>query len=112
MKIGKFGCLVFLVFLIAVLVAGARDVQASPPHSAEADAFPRALDSYHDEDAGGIWQIVVNRVREEPFNLVATLIFLLAIVHTFLTSKFTAISHKREHEHELKIARGTCSFLP
>jgi len=106
MRFGKHGILALLVFLFAVLCLGVGEIQASPPRSDDATPFPRALDSYHDEDAGGIWQIVVNRVREEPFNLVATLIFLLAIVHTFLTSKFTAISHKWEHEYELKIARG------
>lgn len=106
MRFGKAVVLALLVCLVAVLVMGAREIQASPPHSDDTTPFPRALDSYHDEDAGGIWSVVVNRVREEPFNIVATLIFLLAIVHTFLTSKFTAISHKWEHEHELKVERG------
>ena len=43
---------------------------------AEADAFPRNLESYNDADAGSIWAILKNRVKQEPFNLIATLIFL------------------------------------
>jgi hypothetical protein len=51
--------------------------------------FPRRLKSYGDQDTPGIIAVVANRISEEPFNLVATLIFFCAIVHTFLSSKFT-----------------------
>jgi hypothetical protein len=70
-------------------------------------AFPRTLDSY--DEADGIWPTLRNRVAQEPFNLVATVIFLLAIVHTFLTSKFLDISHRWAHKHSEKIARGEVS---
>jgi hypothetical protein len=79
-------------------------VAADPP--AGAAAFPRALDSYGDAGAGSVWNILQNRVAQEPFNLVATLIFFLAIAHTFMTAKFMAISHRWEHEHQKKIERG------
>jgi hypothetical protein len=72
-----------------------------------AASFPRSLDSY--EDVGGIWPTLRDRVREEPFNLVATLIFFLAIVHTFLTSRFLAIAHRWAHDHEERIKRGEVS---
>ena len=52
----------------------------------EIASFPRAPESY--AEVGGIWPTLRNRVSEEPFNFVATLIFLLAIIHTFLTSSF------------------------
>jgi hypothetical protein len=42
----------------------------------------------------------------EPFNLVATLIFFAAIIHTFLSSRFLAISHKWEAAHEAAKAKG------
>ena len=35
-----------------------------------------------------------------------TLIFLVAVIHTFLCSKFTAVAHRLEREHELKRERG------
>jgi len=81
---------------------------ASQEAHAPADqaSFPRALDSYHDGELSGVVEILKHRVQEEPFNLVATLFFLLAIIHTFLTSRFTAISHRMEHAHEERIEQG------
>lgn len=79
---------------------------AAEPVPAGAEAFPRSLESYNDADTGGIWAILKNRVKQEPFNLVATLIFFLAIVHTFMTGRFMAIAHKWGHEHEEKIKKG------
>jgi len=67
--------------------------------------FPRSLESYHDAHMTGIGKIL-NRITKEPFNLVATLIFLCAIVHTFLTSKFLSISHRWYQEHALKKKEG------
>ena len=91
--------LVFVVLFTSV-------VAAAEPAAPDAEAFPRSLESYEDDDAGGIWAILKNRVSEEPFNLVATLIFFLAIVHTFMTGRFMAIAHKWEHEHQEKIKNG------
>ena len=73
----------------------------------EVASFPRALDTY--ADVAGVWPTLRNRVSEEPFNFVATLIFLLAIIHTFLTSKFTAIANRLDHAHQAKIERGEAS---
>ena len=89
---------------LAILWAGAAT--AAAPVSSEAADFPRTLESYNDADAGSIWLILKNRVKAEPFNLVATLIFFLAIVHTFMTGRFMAIAHKWEHEHQEKIKSG------
>ncbi len=45
------------------------------------------------------------------FNLVATLIFLLAIVHTFLAAKFTRLAHQWRDEHAARGgAEGSVSF--
>jgi len=68
-----------------------------PPDDAK--AFPRSLESYNDSDLKSIPAVLINRIKQEPFNLIATLIFFCAIVHTFLTSRFLAIAHKWEHEH-------------
>ncbi|MDL1959368.1 MAG: hypothetical protein LWX01_09825 [Deltaproteobacteria bacterium] len=67
---------------------------------AGAKTFPRSLDSYGDADVESISTILKNRVKQEPFNLFATLIFLCAIIHTFLTGKFMEIAHKWERRHE------------
>ncbi len=89
-----------------LIVAFSATSSFAESSSGHAD-FPRALESY--EDVGGIWLTLKGRVSEEPFNLVATLIFLLAIIHTFLTSKFLTISHKWAHSHEERIERGEVS---
>ncbi len=89
---------------LIALWAGA--VPAAEPVTSDAEAFPRSVESYNDTDAVSIWSILKNRVKEEPFNLIATLIFFLAIVHTFMTGRFMAIAHKWEHAHAEKIKSG------
>jgi hypothetical protein len=67
--------------------------------------FPPALPSY--QDAGkGVLERLGHRIEYNPFNLAGTLIFLLAIVHTFLSSRFLTISDRLEKSHEVKIAEG------
>lgn len=44
-------------------------------------------------------QTLNDRVHVDPFNLVASLIFLLAIIHTFLTPKFRHWAHVVEARH-------------
>lgn len=61
--------------------------------------FPRPLESYASTDGGGVWPTLVSRVQVEPFNLVASGIFLLAILHTFLTPKFRHWAHEVEKKH-------------
>jgi hypothetical protein len=85
---------------------GTGGVLAAEPAPADAQAFPRSLESYHDAEVDSIWAILKNRAKQEPFNLIATLIFLLAIIHTFMTGRFMVVSHTWEHEHEKKIERG------
>jgi len=87
------------------LLGGVGALAAEKPAD-DAKAFPRSLESYNDSEVKGIGAILKNRIMQEPFNLIATLIFFFAIIHTFLTSKFTAISHKWEHEHDEKKKQG------
>ncbi len=72
----------------------------------DAKAFPRNLESYNDSEFNSITAILIHRIKQEPFNLVASIIFMCAIIHTFLTGKFMAIAHKWEHEHEEKIRKN------
>ena len=101
----KPGLLVFVCLLCIALAGGAGALAAEKPAD-DAKAFPRSLDSYNDANVDSIFAILINRVKQEPFNLIATLIFLCAIIHTFLTSKFLAVAHKWEHEHEQKKRQG------
>ncbi len=98
-------------FIISICIVGislSGWAYASAPEAVHGDVpeFPPSLESYHDADMQGIGAIFSNRIGQEPFNLVATLIFLCAIIHTFMTSKFLAIAHKWEHEHREKIQQG------
>jgi hypothetical protein len=63
-------------------------------------SFPPPLQSYGDAGMDGIWPKLVHRAKAEPFNVVATVLFFGAIVHTFLVARFRHIAHKYEHELE------------
>ncbi|WP_051309029.1 putative Na+/H+ antiporter [Desulfogranum japonicum] len=81
-------------------------VFSAAPEGAGSAEFPMLLKSYNDADMGSISQRLLHRIATKPFNLLATLIFLLAIVHTFMTSKFLSIAHQLQHDHEELKARG------
>jgi hypothetical protein len=66
--------------------------------------FPRPLNSYADGGGLGLIETLIGRVKAEPFNAVATGIFLLAIIHTFLASKFRHWAHEVELAHAGKLA--------
>jgi hypothetical protein len=60
--------------------------------------FPRPLDTY--PPAGGsLLDTLSGRIAAEPFNAVATGIFLLAIFHTFAAAWFTTLAHRVEHRN-------------
>jgi len=97
---------ILILCIIGMWSLGAVGALAADKSADAANSFPRSLEDYNDSDIKSIVAILKNRIKQEPFNLVATIIFLCAIIHTFLTSKFTAISHKWEHEHEGKKKQG------
>jgi hypothetical protein len=73
--------------LSSACAAGTPDPN-HPPNN-----FPKPLEEYHDDDTPNLAQKLIGRVRLDPFNLVGTLIFVCAILHTFLTAKFMHLSH-------------------
>jgi len=79
---------------------------ASEAASGEPHEFPLSLESYGDDNLDGIGAKIQNRIEREPFNLIAALIFLCAIIHTFMASKFMSISDSRRHAHAEKIRTG------
>ena len=89
--------IIMLTLGLAVFLA--TPVRAAAPAS-DAAPFPPALASYNGSDATNVGAVLLNRIHVEPFNLVATIIFLLAIVHTFLAPKFMGLSHKIQHDYE------------
>ncbi len=65
-------------------------------------SFPRPLESYP-VTGGGIMETLKARATADPFNIAATAVFLLAILHTFAAGWFTKRAHRYEHEHEQKL---------
>jgi Na+/H+ antiporter NhaD/arsenite permease-like protein len=54
----------------------------------------------------GVWDKISFRAKEEPFLAIASVIFLLAIFHTFLAIPITKYAHKVQHEHDEKIKKN------
>jgi hypothetical protein len=79
------------------------DVAAASDPAQGTGLFPHSLADYGDPGTNGVLGILRHRVEADPFNLVATVIFLLAIVHTFLATKFMHIAHRWRDEHAAKI---------
>ena len=63
--------------------------------------FPPPLAGYGDAAMPGVWAKLAHRVSAEPLNLIATLIFLGAIAHTFLVARFRHVAHRCERELEM-----------
>lgn len=87
-------------FQLGGFVAIVASVRASS--GGDGGAFPLPLDRYPPETAG-LLEILRSRVEMEPFNLVATGIFVLAIIHTFLTAKFRHWAHVVEAAHYARL---------
>lgn len=65
--------------------------------------FPRALAAYP-EVAGGLWQVLAARIEAEPFNAIATGIFILAVAHTFVAARFNKAAHHVQEASDLRLA--------
>jgi hypothetical protein len=74
-------------------------------------AFPTPLDAYP-AVSGGLFQILSARIAYDPFNLMATAIFALAILHTFLAARFMALAHSVQHRHEAEARARGATALP
>ena len=75
------------------------------PHGAA--ALPLPLSSYPDLPGASLVTVLRARIDADPFNAVATAIFLLAVLHTFFAARFVAASHTLQHRHDARaIASG------
>lgn len=72
----------------ALAAAGA----AGPPPD-----FPPPLESYTGEEGLSTGQVLLRRAAAEPLNVVATVIFALAILHTFAAPRIAAYAHRLVH---------------
>ena len=70
--------------------------------------------SYQDGDFASLWAVLKHRAEIVPFNLWATLFFLAAVIHTFLTQRFRHFAHLLEdrHRRQREAAGDSASSLP
>lgn len=92
--------------LIALVFIFIDPVLSAAPEGAGSTEFPMLLKNYNDKDMTSIGGRLLHRIQTKPFNIFATLIFFLAIAHTFMTSKFLSISHRLQDHHDRLKARG------
>lgn len=78
--------------------------QAAEPLAAATQDFPRPLSEYPAMPDASLWQVLTERARAEPFNVVATGIFFLAVIHTFMTPLFLRWAHEAEANHGRRLA--------
>lgn len=94
------------VFGLAFLLAFCTSVAWAVGDHGVVNEFPPPLDSYGDAGLDSIAQVLTHRIQTQPFNLVASLIFLCAIVHTFMATRFMSLSQARARAYREKIRRG------
>ncbi len=94
-----------------MLIASLAPVKAAASHGAKpaypelADgstqyaAFPKPKEMYKEVD-GGLIETIKSRAAQDPFNVAATVIFLLAICHTFAAGSLNKLAHHYEHIHQ------------
>jgi hypothetical protein len=89
------GRLTVLFILLVASCTGAVTTYHEP--------FPRQLSSYADSETTGMWPAIKARAAAEPFNVAATVIFILAVLHTFATAKIRHWAHVVEERHRTKL---------
>ncbi|CAM2065047.1 Putative Na+/H+ antiporter [Sulfidibacter corallicola] len=91
---------------LAMLAAHPLFAAGGGGHGNSDIVFPKPLSSYHDGKLESVLDIMLHRAQEEPFNVLATLVFFAAICHTFMAGRFLKLAHHYEHIHEERIAAG------
>ena len=64
-----------------------------------APLFPTPLPNYPPAQ-DDILATLADRIATDPFNAIASGIFLLAILHTFAAPRFAALAHRVQHHHD------------
>ena len=97
-----FFTLMFASAVPATAAGGHGPVPAYPEledGSTQYAAFPKPREMYKASE-GGLIDTIKARAVEDPFNIAATIIFLLAICHTFAAGSLNKLAHKYEHIHQ------------
>lgn len=65
--------------------------------------IPRPLETYPSAADQSLAAELSARVQLEPFNGIATGVFVLAILHTFAAARFAALAHRVQHRHDVRM---------
>ena len=84
-----------LLFLSPLLLSAA----GGGATTGSGEAFPRPLDAYPAAAGKGLGEVIKERAVADPFNVVATGIFVLAVLHTFASGKIRHWAHVVEERH-------------
>lgn len=95
-KLIVLSAVVFLIILAMMSLSGSEVVKDS--------ILPFSEKIYGSEEGMSLWEVLKHRVAKEPFDLVATVIFFCAIVHTFLAMKIGRLAKRFQKKHEEKMA--------
>jgi hypothetical protein len=86
------------------------------PGVLESPSFPLPVEVYAEIEADraaelgvatgelGLIEVLEVRIAADPFNLIATLMFFGAVLHTFLATQFNKLAHKFEVEHRERMS--------
>jgi hypothetical protein len=98
-----FCLIVALSCVLAPASSMAKDYEPHYPELANGGkqyaVFPIPAEKYPPVE-GGLMEILKSRAQTDPFNVAATIIFALAILHTFAAGFFIKLAHKYEHLHD------------
>jgi len=99
----------FLIRLSTMALPLLPAVLLAAGDSGEAPSFVSAMERFPAEEAArgltGIGEKLAYRAQNQPFLAVATVIFVLAIIHTFFAAPITKLSHKVHHDHEARVRK-------
>ena len=95
-----------LLLMIFALSAPSLMASGSSSH-APTPVFQERIENFAaEEKAAGLVEIgekLSYRIQQEPFLLVASLLFVCAIVHTFFAVPLTKYAHKLQHDHDARV---------
>lgn len=92
--------------------SGGSNHDRSGSHGGVGKTYPLPVADYEAAEAGQaeatgqaptLLETLKLRVKVDPFNLVATVIFACAIIHTLMASQFAKISHRLEARHHARL---------
>lgn len=97
-----------ITFLFPLVVSASGGSGGGAPDEGTV-VLPISLEAYKASEAAkgidSLGGVLKHRIQQTPFNLVATVIFLLAVVHTFMAGFFQKLAHKLEHAHAEKMEK-------